>query len=49
MPYLALPWLTGFLRQNGQDVHQRDLNIETFDTILTRRHLRSSLPESARP
>ena len=43
MPYLALPWLTGFLRQNRHNVLQRDLNIELFDTILTRRHLRYSL------
>jgi anaerobic magnesium-protoporphyrin IX monomethyl ester cyclase len=43
MPYLALPWLTGFLRQNGHNVLQRDLNIEVFDTILTRRHLRHSV------
>jgi anaerobic magnesium-protoporphyrin IX monomethyl ester cyclase len=39
MPYLALPWLTDFLRQNGHTVLQRDLNVEVFDKILTRRHL----------
>jgi anaerobic magnesium-protoporphyrin IX monomethyl ester cyclase len=43
MPYLALPWLTGFLRQNGHNILQRDLNIEVFDTILTRRHMRQSV------
>jgi hypothetical protein len=58
MPYLALPWLTGFLRKNGHTVIQRDLNIEVFDTILTRRYLRRSIkriqrrfrpPESRNP
>lgn len=43
IPYLALPWLTGFLRQNGHQIIQRDLNVEVFDTILTRRHLRHSV------
>jgi anaerobic magnesium-protoporphyrin IX monomethyl ester cyclase len=43
MPHLALPWLTGFLRQKGHSVLQRDLNVETFDEILTRRHLHRSL------
>jgi len=43
MPHLALPWLTAYLRQNGHDVTQRDLNIEVFDTILTTRHLRGAL------
>jgi hypothetical protein len=43
MPHLALPWLTGILRQQGHTVLQRDLNIEVFDQILTRRHLRHSL------
>jgi hypothetical protein len=43
MPHLALPWLAGFLRQNGHSVTQRDLNIEVFDTILTTRHLRKSI------
>ena len=43
MPHLALPWLTGFLRQKGHTVTQRDLNIEVFDTILSTRHLRRSI------
>jgi len=43
MPHLALPWLTGFLRQNGYNVLQRDLNVEFFETILTRSHLRHSV------
>lgn len=43
MPHLALPWLTGFLRQHGHTVAQRDLNVEVFDQILTRRHLHQAL------
>ncbi len=43
MPHLALPVLTGFLRKHGHDVVQRDLNVEVFDEILTRRHLRQSV------
>jgi len=43
MPHLALPWLTGVLREHGYTVFQRDLNIEVFDQILTRRHLHHSL------
>lgn len=37
-PYLSLPSLTAFLRQNGiDDVVQRDLNIELLDVLLTRK------------
>jgi len=43
MPHLALPVLTGFLRKHGHEVIQRDMNLETFDRILTRSHLRGSL------
>jgi hypothetical protein len=43
MPHLALPWLTSLLRQHGHTVTQRDLNLEVFDTILTRRHLLKSI------
>ena len=39
MPHLALPSLTAFLRQEGVQVMQRDLNIEVFDEILTKVHL----------
>ncbi len=39
MPHLALPSLTAFLRQEGVQVMQRDLNIEVFDEILTESHL----------
>ncbi len=40
MPHLALPTLTAYLRQHGVDVIQRDLNLEVFDTILTRDYMR---------
>jgi hypothetical protein len=43
MPHLALPTLTAFLRAHGIDVIQRDLNIEVFDQVLTRRHIDESL------
>ncbi len=43
MPHLALPALTGFLRQRGYDVVQRDLNVEVFDEVLTRRYVRDSV------
>ncbi len=43
MPHLALPTLTAFLRAHGVDVIQRDLNIEVFDEVLTRRHLEAAL------
>ncbi|MBI2471954.1 MAG: radical SAM protein [Planctomycetes bacterium] len=37
-PYLSLPSLTAFLKQNGiSDVRQRDLNIELLDILLTRK------------
>jgi hypothetical protein len=39
MPHLALPTLTAFLRAHGAEVIQRDLNIEVFDEVLTRRHI----------
>ena len=35
MPHLALPTLTALLRRAGVAVTQRDLNIETFDALLT--------------
>ncbi len=35
-PYLSIPSLTAFLRQNGvRDVVQRDINIELLDVLLT--------------
>lgn len=43
MPHLALPTLTAFLRGHGIQVTQRDLNIEVFDTVLTRRYIESAL------
>jgi len=43
MPHLALPTLTAFLRQEGLQVTQRDLNIETYDVFLSRRFLEGAL------
>ena len=43
MPYLALPVLTGFLRSHGVEVIQRDLNLETYDMVLSRSFLEQSL------
>ena len=39
-PYLSLPSLTAFLRQNGYNVTQRDLNIEAYHALLTKPKLR---------
>jgi anaerobic magnesium-protoporphyrin IX monomethyl ester cyclase len=43
MPHLALPTLTAYLRANGVDVIQRDLNAEVFDEILTRRYVKQAV------
>ncbi|MEM7030359.1 MAG: radical SAM protein [Chloroflexota bacterium] len=43
MPHLALPTLTAYLRENGVEVIQRDLNIEIFDTLLTEKQVKKSL------
>ena len=43
MPHLALPTLAAYLRQNGVEVTQRDLNVEVFDEILSRRYLTATL------
>jgi anaerobic magnesium-protoporphyrin IX monomethyl ester cyclase len=43
MPHLALPVLTSFLRSHGVDVVQRDLNLETYDALLSRKNLERAL------
>jgi len=43
MPHLALPALTSYLRANGIEVMQRDLNVEIFDRVLSSTHLRATL------
>jgi len=43
MPHLALPVLTSALRGHGIEVIQRDLNLETYETVLTRAFLEQSL------
>jgi hypothetical protein len=45
MPHLALPVLTGAMRRLGHTVIQRDLNVEVFDEILTRRYLRQAIKQ----
>lgn len=42
MPHLALPSLTAYLRAQGVTVIQRDLNVDVFDTVLTREYLRQA-------
>ncbi|MCL6429405.1 MAG: B12-binding domain-containing radical SAM protein [Anaerolineae bacterium] len=43
MPHLALPTLTAFLRERGVEVIQRDLNLEIFEALLTRRGLEQAV------
>ncbi|MCB0085042.1 MAG: cobalamin-dependent protein, partial [Caldilineaceae bacterium] len=43
MPHLALPTLTAYLRGQGIEVIQRDLNLEIFDDILTHQYMRNVL------
>src|SRR5574340_1326155 len=43
MPHLALPMLTAHLRSHGVEVIQRDLNLETYDTLLSRGYLEQTL------
>jgi len=38
-PYLALPTLKGFLESRGHAVDQIDINIEIYDTFLSRQYL----------
>lgn len=43
MPHLSLPTLTAYLRRHGVEVIQRDLNVEVFDEILTRKYINKSV------
>jgi len=43
MPHLALPTLTAYLRGQGVQVIQRDLNVEVFDQILTREYMQGAI------
>lgn len=43
LPHLALPTLAAYLRAHGIEVLQRDLNLETFERVLTPAYLRQSL------
>lgn len=42
MPGLALPCLTAALRNAGHEVIQKDINLESFDSFLTRQYLEKS-------
>lgn len=35
-PYLSVPSLTAFMKENGYEVIQKDVNIESYDSLLTR-------------
>ena len=35
-PYLSVPSLTGFLKENGYDVIQKDVNIESYEALLSK-------------
>ncbi len=48
MPHLALPTLTAFLRAKGVAVRQRDLNIELYDTLLSRSTIEQSVDRAQR-
>ncbi len=48
MPHLALPSLAAYLRAQGVQVAQQDLNIEVYDEILSRRHLGIALRQLQR-
>lgn len=41
-PYLSLPTLSAFLKKNGFEVQQRDINVEFFDILLSRDQLQAS-------
>jgi anaerobic magnesium-protoporphyrin IX monomethyl ester cyclase len=43
MPHLALPALTAYLRAQGVEVIQRDLNVEVFDRVLTQDYVESAI------
>jgi len=43
MPHLSLPTLAAYLRPHGVEVVQRDLNLEVFDEILTRRYIEGAV------
>ncbi|MBN1643034.1 MAG: cobalamin-dependent protein [Anaerolineae bacterium] len=48
MPQLALPVLSAYLRANGVEVIQRDLNAELFERLLSSGHLRSVVRQMRR-
>lgn len=48
MPHLALPSLAAYLRANGIEVIQRDLNVDIFDHLLSARQLQTTLRQLRR-
>jgi len=40
-PYLGLPSVAAFLKANGMEVSQKDLNVESYDHFLSRNYLRN--------
>ncbi len=40
MPYLSVPSLTAYVRSKGYNVIQRDLNVETYDILLSKNYLK---------
>jgi anaerobic magnesium-protoporphyrin IX monomethyl ester cyclase len=48
MPHLALPALTAYLRANGIEVTQLDLNAQWFDSLLSSGHLRAVVRQMRR-
>ncbi len=45
-PYLSLPSLTAFLKANGRDVEQIDINVSFYDHLLSRKALHASYERS---
>ena len=43
MPHLSMPTLAAFLRPQGIEVIQRDLNLEVFNEILTRNYMKQAV------
>jgi len=48
MPHLALPSLTAYLRREGVEVMQRDLNLELYDEVLSKHYLTAVLQQLQR-
>src|SRR5690606_13743092 len=40
-PFLSVPSLTAFMRENGHEVIQKDLNVEFYDTVTSPEYLKN--------